>query len=163
MTNLDNGSPQYHKPKWFSFFVTVSLFGMVGLGSILALGAWWAFQPVHLPTVDQPIEINNENREIYVGDPILMTLVVNRPRDYQTIETQRFIECPDSGKLQPMTDGEARTLPSGSYTLEVDNVVLPGPVLDGDACRFLFRNTYEINPLRDEIVEFRSEFFTVYN
>ena len=147
---------------WQRVFMFSAIVGMFGWLGFFALTMFWLFQPIEVPTIDEPIPILNEDQTVRVGEAILMDLAVDKPVGYQIIEVNRFIEC-DSGKVVPLTDGEARTLPVGSYTIRVDNIILPTPVFDGDSCTFLFKNVYDINPFKTIQTEFRSEPFTVYN
>lgn len=149
-------------PKAFKFFVISTLIVVFCVVSLAALTLYWLVQPVNITVVREPIEIRNPGNIIAPGEKILMRLHVDKAVAYETVETQRFVEC-RSGKLQAMTDGEARTLPVGRYFVDVDNITLVGSYQSGESCTFLFRNTYKINPFRNETAEWRSEAFYVKN
>jgi len=134
----------------------------VGIGgwALILLGwLWWTLQPVALPAVAEPIPVLNEGNEIAIGDTITMELAVVKPAGVRTIQSLRFIQC-DSGNLVTLTDA-ARDLPPGAYTVVADSVKLPAKVSPGDVCVFTYRNTYTVNPIRSETVEWSSERFTV--
>jgi hypothetical protein len=150
------------RPPYYKFFIFAAAIAVIGWGGFMLLSLWWLFQPVSLPSIEEPVPVLNENNTVFLGENIEMALGVTKPIDYQAVDNTRYIECA-SGKLIPLTSGEPRTLPIGTYTLNVDSIILPSPVIDGDSCTVLFRVIYEINPLRDEQIEFRSEAFAVYN
>ena len=140
----------------------VTVAALIGIGGWLAiLGGWlwWTLQPVHLPDVRQPIPILNDGNKIAIGEPIVMLLAVDKPPGVRTVQSLRFIQC-DSGNLVTLT-AAARDLPAGNYTLIADTVLLPAKVSPGDVCVFTYRNTYQVNPIRSETVEWSSERFTV--
>ena len=134
----------------------------IGIGGwvVLMLGwLWWTLAPATVTFVKQPIEILNDGNEIAIGEPIVMRLAVDKPAGARVVKADRFLEC-QSGNLVTLT-ATVRDLPAGAYTLINDQTVLPAKVAPGDVCLFLFRNTYAVNPIRTETVEWRSEWFTV--
>ena len=138
---------------------TAAVVGIGGWLVILGGWLWWTLQPVHLPDVRQPIPILNDGNEIAIGEPIVMRLNVDKPPGVRTVQSLRFIQC-DSGNLVTLTD-TVRDLPPGQYRVIADTVLLPAKVSPGDVCVFTYRNTYQVNPIRTEVVEWSSERFTV--
>ena len=140
----------------------VATVAFISIGGWLVLFAgflWWTFQPVQLTSVAQPVEILNEGNEIRIGEPIVLRLAVDKPDGIRAVAADRFLEC-DSGNLVSLTSS-TKDLPPGSYVIINDKTVLPAKVSPGDVCVFVFRNTYSVNPIRTETVEWRSEPFTV--
>lgn len=134
----------------------------IGIGGwvVLMLGwLYWTLAPAAVTTVKQPVEVLNDGNEIAIGEPIVLRLVVDKPDGVRVVKADRFLEC-QSGNLVTLTS-TPRDLPAGSYTLVNDETVLPAKVAPGDVCLFLLRNTYSVNPIRTETVEWRSEWFTV--
>lgn len=136
-----------------------AIVGISGWLAIIGVYVWWQVQPVNLTDVIEPIPILNENNAIAIGDPIVMELVVDKPQSVRTVDSERFLSCA-SGNLVTLT-ASPRDLPPGQYTLVSDSVKLPAKVTPGDTCHFLFRITYQVNPIRTDTVEFASEDFTV--
>lgn len=140
----------------------VSVAAIVGIGGwMVILGGflWWKLEPVDLPVLKTPIPILNEDNEIPIGDPIVMELNVSKPLGVRVDQSLRFIRC-DSGNLITLTSAE-RDLPVGSFKVIADTVTLPAKVAPGDTCVFVYRNTYNVNPIRSETIEWASEPFTV--
>jgi hypothetical protein len=142
-------------------FITASTLGILSALVWVVTALWWNLEPANLPRIDQPVSILNPNNEIETGTSIIMRLVVDKPVPLNVVGSNRFISC-DSGKLQPLVSTE-RDLPQGSYEIISDSTLLPSDILDGDVCRVGWRVEYEINPIRDEVLEFYSEPFTVIN
>jgi hypothetical protein len=134
--------------------------GILGWLIIIGTYLWWTLQPVDLTSVIEPIPILNENNAVAIGDPIVMELVVDKPEGLRTIETARLLRCA-SGNLVTLTSS-SRDLPPGQYTIISDSVQLPAKVNPGDACSFVFRISYQVNPIRVETMEFTSEPFSVH-
>jgi hypothetical protein len=142
-----------------AFGITASI--AIGGWTVLLLGwLWWTFQPANLPTIATPIPILNENNEIAIGEAIIMQLEIDKPNPTRTISSTRLIKC-NSGNLVTLTEQPVKDLPTGSFSVVSDSVVLPAKITPGDLCVFTYRNTYEINPIRTETVEWTSETFTV--
>lgn len=131
------------------------------IGNILLIGmvAWWLLHPYGLPQITQPMPIENENNEIAIGEPIRMTLKVDKPREMTPYISQRNLTCND-GNLVTLA-GSANTIPTGSYTIHSSNYILPPKVAKGSICKFNFVNTYKLNPLRSETITYSSEEFLV--
>jgi len=146
-------APGHRTVLWAAFI------GMGGWVVLMAGWLWWTFQPVALPAVVEPIRILNEGREVAIGEAIVMRLEVSKPPGARTLQSTRFISC-ESGNLITLT-ASVKDLPAGRYTVVSDSVILPAKVAPGDECRFTFRNTYAVNPIRDETVEWSSEEFKV--
>lgn len=140
-------------------YITASV-SIGGWLTIFALLLWWhLLQPVNVPTIDQPIPVLNENREIAVGESIVLQLDVVKTDGSHPTVTNRFIVC-ESGNLITLTPS-TRDLPVGEYRIISDSVDLPAKVTVGDTCTFLYRVDFRINPVRTVDVEYESEPFTV--
>lgn len=131
---------------------------IIGNIFLILLTAFWLYYPYQLPYVEQPIEIENPNKEIRIGEPILMTIHVSKPNDIVPV-SQHNITCND-GNLVTLTSS-ARNLPKGEYTINSSNYILPPKVLVGSECQFNFINVYQLNPIRTETVKWSSEQFKV--
>lgn len=131
---------------------------VAGWMAVFAAYMWWTFQPIQLPTVDQPIPILNLDNTVAVGEPIVMELAVNKPQPLSVRGADRFITC-ESGNLITLTP-TAVDLPTGDFVVTSSSVILPDKIIDGDTCTFLYRISYYINPIRTETAEYESEPFT---
>lgn len=149
LSRIKQSSPLY----WLFGTLVVLLLG----NGLLTL--WWLNQPVSLPTLKEPIPILNEDAKIAIGEPIVMELVIDKPANVEVERTQRAILC-ESGNLVTLTDSD-RDVPAGQFRIIADNVDLPAKVDVGDICRFRYLNTYRINPIRTDEVEWFSEWFEV--
>ena len=134
---------------------------VVIIGDILLVGmvAFWLVYPYNLPTVKEPIPIENENHVIAIGEPIKMTLIINKPQDMTPTIVAHNITCNDGNLVTLSSTG--KTMPKGSYTIHSSSYVLPPKVAKGATCKFNFINTYKLNPLRSETVTWSSEEFVV--
>ena len=141
------------------WLTAAALVGIGGWMLILATYLYWLLAPVTLPDVATPIPILNEGNEIAIGEPIVLELVVDKPGGIRTATSDRFLQCA-SGNLVTLTS-VARDVPTGQFTIIADSVKLPAKVSPGDVCVFTYRNTYELNPVRSETLEWSSEQFTV--
>jgi hypothetical protein len=142
-------------------FTAAALIGVTGWVILLGLFGWWMVQPVTMPSIAEPINVLNPGNRVAIGDPLVMRLVVNKPNPAEAVNSTRRLECPTSGNLVTLTAGSAVPLPVGAYTLVSDNVVMPAKVTPGDVCEAVWVVVYHINPIRDEVLEWRSEPFTV--
>jgi hypothetical protein len=147
-------------PKMSRALTIVAVTSFAGWLSVFVVYLAWSFWPVNLPTVEQPIPILNQNRTVAVGEPIVMQLRVNKPQPVNVRSANRVIRC-DSGNLITLTP-TAVDLPTGEFVVESSSVILPGNIIHGDRCTFLYRIGYYINPVRTETAEYESEpFITV--
>lgn len=136
--------------------------GWLAIASIIfmvGLVSFWLLEPYKLPIINEPIRILNENKEIAVGEPIRMELVIDKQQPLQAVNQSPRIVC-GSGNLVLLT-GEPRELPVGTYTVTSDRYLLPPKVLSGDTCRFFFQTTFQINPIKTAQADWVSEPFTV--
>jgi hypothetical protein len=128
-------------------------------GTLIALGIWWTFMPVVLPTVTQPMPILNEGKVVTVGEPILIELTITKPEEITPQNTTRFIKC-QSGALIPVS-AETLDIPVGQFTVVSDStIMLPGATRN-DVCVVEFTVRYKINPMRSDTVVYTSEQFLV--
>lgn len=139
-----------HVLAWVIIFGNIFLIGMV---------AWWLIHPYGLPQITQPMPIENENKTIAIGEPIKMTLRVDKPREMTPAISQRNLTCND-GNLVTLAGGII-PIPIGNYTIHSSNYILPPKVAKGSICKFNFVNTYKLNPLRSETITYSSEEFKV--
>lgn len=137
------------------FIVNVILISAVFLTWI---GVFWAIYPYPTAEVQQPITILNPNKEIAIGDNIVMELKIDKPTNIKP-EGARFITCND-GNLVTLSSLATR-LPTGRYTYVNDQYVLLPKVQAGSRCTFHFINQYRVNPIRVIEREWVSEQFLV--
>ena len=131
-------------------FVTTTIF--------VGLMLFWTVFPYQVSDVQEPIKILNENKQIKIGEPIEMELIVNKPTDIKPIGSV-YITC-DDGNLVTM-NSSVTNLPVGKYTVINNRYLLPPKVMVGAKCQFNFRNVYQVNPIRDITREWNSESFEV--
>lgn len=122
------------------------------------LGVFWAIYPYQTADVEQPIKIMNPNKEIAIGDKIIMQLKIDKPSDIKP-GGRRFITCND-GNLVTLATLVTR-LPSGTYTYINDAYTLLPKIAAGSRCTFHFVNEYRVNPIRVIEKEWVSEQFLV--
>ena len=125
----------------------------------LGVGAFWLVYPYEVTSVQTPIIILNENNEIKIGDNIRLELEVDKPNDTAP-EVTIFIKCND-GNLLPLIPIRSINLPVGEFTVVNEDYALPNGAAVGSMCTFNFRNTYQVNPIREITREWRSEEFLV--
>ena len=147
-------------PLALRLFGAAAVIGIAGWVGLLALWGWWSLQPVALPTVTEPMPVLNPNREVAIGDPLLLQLDVVKQQELDAVGTSRYLAC-ESSNLVTLTSMTAINLPVGEYTVIADSIVLPAKITPGDVCRAVISVTYHVNPIRDDDVEFTSEPFTV--
>lgn len=133
----------------------LAILGNITLISIVAI---WLLYPYHVTDLEVPIQIENQNHEISIGESIKMRLRINKPNDYKP-DVVVFLTCND-GNLVTLNSLN-RNLPKGKYELEVDNYILPAKVNVGAVCTFNFRNDYRVNPIRVITKQWYSEQFKV--
>lgn len=126
---------------------------------IIGLLIYWMLQPYNLPYVEQPIPVLNEDKVVKVGDPIILRLDIIKTHDLESIGSEPRIEC-KSGNLVTLV-GNPVQLPVGDYELISDRFILPPKVLNNDLCKFVFRTTFSVNPIKSKTTEWFSEIFTV--
>jgi hypothetical protein len=125
---------------------------------LLVLAAYWSLYPYQVSDVEVPIEIVNTNKTIALGDKIVMRLRVSKPNDYKPNGTV-YITC-DDGSLVTLST-LVNNLPVGNYEFINDSYILPPKVAKGATCRFNFRNSYRVNPIRTITKQWYSEDFIV--
>lgn len=140
------------------FWVHFTRLVLISWTAFLLLVAFWSFYPYKVSDIKQPIQILNENNEIAIGDAILMRLELTKPNNIRP-NGSVFITC-KSGNLISLL-GNPQNLPIGKYTVINDRYILPNKVTVGDKCKFHFKNTYRVNPIREITKEWVSEEFTV--
>jgi len=151
--------PEHPHPWQVRLFAIAAFIGVVGWSVIFGLLIWWTVQPANLPTVTEPIEVLNPGNAVAINDTLLMRLDVVKPHELAQVGTVRLLECL-SGNLVTLTSTDIR-LPAGTYSVISDSIIIPAKITPGDTCSAVFEITYRINPIREEVVRFDSEPFTV--
>ncbi len=129
------------------------------MGFLLTI-LFWLLYPYQVSTVKEPIRILNEGKTVAIGTPIVQELVISKPNDEAPIETSRTIICSD-GNLVTLSVLPGINLPIGDYTLVNDRYILPPKVAVGTSCQFIWRQAYQVNPVRTISAEWRSEWFII--
>lgn len=140
-------------------FVFAAYVGVGGWISLLALCVWWLVQPDGIPDIKEPMRVLNPNREVAIGDPLILELIVDKRVERNPRTSNRVIEC-ESGNLLTLVSNPV-TLPAGQYTIVSDTIVVPPKAIPGDVCRAVFLIGYEINPVREEVARYVSEQFVI--
>jgi len=138
-----------------AMWLAISLITLIAITIIL-----WLIMPYRVATIQQPINILNENNEIRIGEAIVQELKISKPNNEPPIDVSRLLLCED-GNLVTLAPVTASNLPIGTYTVINDTYILPPKVAVGTRCTFVFRQAYKVNPIRAVPVEWRSEYFTV--
>jgi len=137
---------------WLAISFTVST-------SLLIIA--WLVLPYQVTTIQEPIRILNENKEVRIGEPIMQELKIDKPNDTLPENPTRVLLCDDGNLVTLASLPTALNLPVGKYTLENDRYILPPKVAPGSKCEFVWRQSYRVNPIRVIPVEWRSEPFKV--
>ena len=140
------------------FWIYFTRFVFLSWTVFLLLVAFWLLYPYKVSSIKEPIAILNEYNEIAIGDAIIMKIELTKPNEIRPKGTV-FITC-DSGNLVTLL-GNTQNLPVGKYTVVNDRYILPSKVSVGDKCKFHFKNSYQVNPIREITKEWVSEEFTV--
>jgi hypothetical protein len=121
----------------------------------------WLLLPYDVVQIKEPIKILNPNKQIAIGEPIIQELKIYKPNDQAPANASRLLVCENGRLINLAVVPNVLNLPIGEYTLTNDRYLLPSSVLPGDKCVFVWRQTYEVNPIREIPVEWRTETFTV--
>lgn len=121
----------------------------------------WLILPYPVTTIQQPIRILNENKEVRIGEEIIQELKINKPNDSVPENPTRVLLCSDGNLVTLAALPSILNLPVGKYTLVNDRYILPPKVAVGSDCVFVWRQSYRVNPIRLIPVEWRSESFKV--
>lgn len=140
-------------------FVSGALIGILGWIVLLLLYTFWMLQPTGFPNVKEPLPVLNQNKEVGVGETLIVQLDVEKTAPLAPISSTRYLSC-ESGNLVTLTGSPTR-LPLGKYTLIVDDIKIPNKILPNDTCVFEIVVLYQINPVRQEELTLTSEVFTV--
>lgn len=144
-----------HESRFWHF---ITLLTFISASVIIVVCLFWVFYPYQVSEVKVPIEIENENNQIRIGERIKMRLQISKPNNIKP-EGTVFISC-DDGNLVTMASLTSN-LPVGEYSLINDKYVLPPKVAIGTTCQFNFRNVYQVNPIRGITKDWYSEEFKV--
>lgn len=130
--------------------------GMMLLNLAMLIGvAYMMFWPFPLTEVlNEPFPV--EPYEIQRGDTITVFVEFEKYRDYP-VELNKNIICND-GNLVTLAPSTSQA-PTGHHDISIE-ITIPQKVSDG-TCHFEFRNTYHINPLRQETLIRESQDFVV--
>jgi len=126
----------------------------------LVVALFWQVYPYKVSSIKQPIKILNKNKQVAIGESIIQELHINKPNNNVPIDVSRTLLCED-GNLVTLSPNVATNLPLGEYTIINDKYVLPPKVAIGSKCIFVWRQSYQVNPIKKIAVEWRSETFTV--
>jgi hypothetical protein len=136
--------------------ITAITFGMATL--IIGVVIFWTLYPYKTADIDVPIQILNENKQVKIGQPILMKLKVTKYTDI-TPKGSVYLRCSDNTIIELQASTVNR--PPGEYQAIVDKYKVPDKVSAGVKCSFNFRNAYQVNPMREIVKDWYSEEFEV--
>lgn len=136
----------------------IAIITFVSTTILVLIMLFWTIYPYKVSEVKVPIKILNENKQIRIGETIEMEIQVSKPSDLRP-DGSVYITCND-GNLVPM-NSITTNLPIGEYAVVNRLYKLPPKVAIGSKCQFNFRNSYQVNPIRDITKEWYSESFEV--
>lgn len=136
----------------------IAILTFVMLTIIVATALFWTVYPYKTADIQVPIEILNENKQVRVGEPIQMKLVYTKYID-NLPKGDVYLKCSDGSIIELQANTANR--PAGSYVVVVDKYRIPDRAIEGTKCRFNFRNTYQVNPIREIVKDWYSEEFEV--
>lgn len=145
-------------------FKVLTVASWVAIASIVGLSAltvFWLLYPYPVSTIEQPIRILNKNNEVAIGSPIVQELKIHKPNNLPPSDASRVLVCEDGNLITLASLPNTLNLPTGEYTLINDRYVLPPKVSVGARCVFVWRQSYQVNPIRKIHVEWKSEPFVV--
>lgn len=149
-----------HKvPKSRRIWYTFSTIVIAVAGLFLLLIIFWMVYPYKTAEIKTPVKVLNENNEVAIGEAVLLEVSVTKYSNVVPNRTE-LITC-DDGTITFLSPGRTSNLPPGTYTFVNDNNVLPPKLAIGSVCRYHFRYTYKVNPIREIFKEWDSEPFTV--
>jgi len=125
---------------------------------IITAVLFWSVYPYKTAEVKVPIEILNPNKQVKVGEPILMKIVVDKQSDI-TPKGSVYLRCNDGSIIELQSATSNR--PPGKYVLVVDKYKVPERAIIGSRCNFNFRNSYQVNLIREIVKDWYSEEFEV--
>ena len=140
---------------WYTFSSIVIVFA----AGFILLAIFWMVYPYKTAEIKTPVPILNENNEIARGDTVLLKVVVTKYTDVAP-ERDELITC-DDGSITFINPGDTTNLPPGTYTFTNDKNTLPEKLVVGAVCKYHFRYSYRVNPIREINKEWDSEPFTV--
>jgi hypothetical protein len=139
---------------WHAMAITTFM-----LASIIVLAAlFWTIYPYKTADIKVPIEILNENKQVRVGEPIVMKLQVKKYTNL-TPKGSVYLKCNDGQVIE--LPSAVTNRPPGEYETVVDKYRVPERATVGVKCTFNFRNAYQVNPIREIVKDWYSEEFEV--
>lgn len=142
-------------------YIILSWVAILFIVAASSLIIFWLVFPYKRTTIKEPIPILNPNKEIAVGEPILQRLEINKPTNTPPNSVTRVLICNEGELITLAPSSPTLNLPVGKYISVNDRYDLPENVTIGSTCHFIWTQSYEVNPIRNIDVEWRSEQFKV--
>lgn len=139
------------------------------VGFALASIAYWAVTMVWwragnydsvLPTVEQPIKVNNLNREVALDEELHLTVVVDKPVDLAPVNVGTGFHCNNRQFYSAIPSNPGWRLPAGKFILDT-YFKFPENMPANVTCYFQFTQDYQVNPIRLITRTWNSEPFDV--
>ena len=124
----------------------------------LLLGLYWLVAPYKVAEIKTPIQILNSNHQVAIGEPITMKIVLDKYSDIKP-QVDTFITCDDYNTITQ--EGKGASRPVGHFEYINNEYTVPKEANVGATCRFNFKNTYRVNPIRTVTENWYSEEFKV--
>ena len=144
-----------HESRFWHF---ITLLTFISASIIVLTCLVWVFYPYQVSEVKVPIEILNENKQVRVGEPIVMRLQVKKYTNL-TPKGSVYLKCNDGQVLE--LPSAVTNRPPGEYETVVDKYKVPERATVGVKCTFNFRNAYQVNPIREIVKDWYSQEFEV--
>lgn len=125
---------------------------------ILSYLVWLLYKPIEVYyDIEQPYKVTNEYKQVQVGEPVFIKQVYCKEGNYRTT----IIIILEDGFYETLRQIES-VVPEGCYDNISRSAVIPSYTLPGEY-RIRYRMIVHVNPFRDEVYEFVSEYFQVVN
>lgn len=138
-------------------FITLVTFIMATILVITYI--FWAIYPYKLVDIKEPIPILNYNHQVKVGEQVIMQLYIKKYQDITPDKADVYLLCSDGSLIQLQAKTAGR--PKGEYNVVIDSYRVPEKTPIGLKCTFNFRNSYQVNPVREIVKNWSSEQFEV--
>ncbi len=136
----------------------MAILTFVMLTIIVLTALFWTLYPYKTAEIEIPIQILNENKQVKIGEPILMRVVIDKQSDL-TPEGSVYLRCSDGSIVELQSSVVNR--PPGKYETVVSKYRMPERAIVGSMCTFNFRNVYQVNPIREIVKDWYSEEFQI--
>lgn len=136
----------------------ISLITYVSAGCLLFVLIFWSLWPYKTAEVEQPFPL--VSNQLNQGDVIAFYVRGYRYTEVD-VEIEKTLQCDGQLYLLDKVSAQGITQPKGQIDSIATQTRVPEITPDGSICIVRFRNSYQVNPIRDVVVWFETEPFEV--